>query len=182
MPPHRECVHTHTHTHTHRAGGAEATGAPGFFFESSMLKPTNNKYRGPEMYQASSWASSCLGVSNPLVHKVCDYTGRVSASAQDVLLLQEIQDVFLAYACSVASVLFSHALTLGDPMDYTSPASSIRGIFPARILEWVAMPSSSESSQPRNQTRISYLSCIAGRSFIAEPPGKPKISLFCTFL
>ena len=103
-------------------------------------------------------------------------------SAQDVLLLQEIQDVFLAYACSVASVLFSHALTLGDPMDYTSPASSIRGIFPARILEWVAMPSSSESSQPRNQTRISYLSCIAGRSFIAEPPGKPKISLFCTFL
>ena len=79
MPPHRECVHTHTHTHTHRAGGAEATGAPGFFFESSMLKPTNNKYRGPGMYQASSWASSCLGVSNPLVHKVCDYTGRVSA-------------------------------------------------------------------------------------------------------
>ena len=48
-----ECVHTHTHTHTHRAGGAEATGAPGFFFESSMLKPTTNKYRGPGMYQAS---------------------------------------------------------------------------------------------------------------------------------
>ena len=46
-------THTHTHTHTHRAGGAEATGAPGFFFESSMLKPTTNKYRGPGMYQAS---------------------------------------------------------------------------------------------------------------------------------
>ena len=32
-----------------------------------------------------------------------------------------------------------------------------------RILEWVAYPSSSRSSQPRNQTR---LSCIAGRFFI----------------
>ena len=103
-------------------------------------------------------------------------------TAQDVLLLQEIQDVFLACARSVALVIFSHALTLGDPMDYTSPASSIRGIFPARILEWVAMPSSSESSQLRDQTCISYLSCIAGRSLTAEPPGKPKISLFCTFL
>ena len=85
-------------------------------------------------------------------------------------------------ARSVTSVIFSHALTLGDPMGYRSAASSVHGIFPARILEWVAMPSSRESSQPRNQTRISYLSCIAGRSFTAEPPGKPKISLFCSFL
>ena len=40
----------------------------------------------------------------------------------------------------------------------------------ARILEWVAMPSSRGSSQPRDQTQISS---IAGRFFIAEPPGKP---------
>jgi len=39
----------------------------------------------------------------------------------------------------------------------------------ARILEWVAISSSRESSQPRDQTCIS---CIAGRFFITEKPGK----------
>ena len=35
------------------------------------------------------------------------------------------------------------------------------------------MPSSRGSSQPRDQTRISCFSCIAGRFFTAETPGKP---------
>ena len=30
-------------------------------------------------------------------------------------------------------------LTLCDPMDYTPQGSSVHGIFPARILEWVAV-------------------------------------------
>ena len=34
------------------------------------------------------------------------------------------------------------------------------GILQARILEWVAIPSSRRSSQPRDQTRLSYISCI----------------------
>ena len=33
-------------------------------------------------------------------------------------------------------------------------------ILQARILEWVAMPFSRESSQPRDQTHISSVSCI----------------------
>ena len=33
-------------------------------------------------------------------------------------------------------------LTLGNPMDCGSPGSSVHGILQARILEWVAMPSS----------------------------------------
>ena len=32
--------------------------------------------------------------------------------------------------------------TLCDPMDCSPPGSSVRGILQARILEWVAMPSS----------------------------------------
>ena len=50
--------------------------------------------------------------------------------------------------------------TLCDPMDYRPPGFSVRGIFQARILEWVAVPSSRESSQPRDWTHISYISCI----------------------
>ena len=53
-------------------------------------------------------------------------------------------------------------LTLWDPMDYSPPGSSVHGILQARILEWVAMPSSGGSSQPRDWTRIS---CTAGRFF-----------------
>ena len=30
-------------------------------------------------------------------------------------------------------------LTLRDPMDYSLPASSVHGIFQARVLEWVAI-------------------------------------------
>ena len=48
--------------------------------------------------------------------------------------------------------------------------SSVHGILQATILEWVPMPSSTGSSQPRSWTRVS---CIAGRFFTAEPPGKP---------
>ena len=45
-------------------------------------------------------------------------------------------------------------------MDYSPPGSSVLGIFQARILEWVAMPFSRGSSQPRDRTRVSYVSCI----------------------
>ena len=46
-----------------------------------------------------------------------------------------------------------------DPMDCNPPGSSVHGILQARILEWVAMPSSRESSQPRDGP-ISYVSYI----------------------
>ena len=44
--------------------------------------------------------------------------------------------------------------TLCNPVDCNPPSSSVRGILQTRILEWVAM-SSSRSSQPRDQTRVS---------------------------
>ena len=52
--------------------------------------------------------------------------------------------------------------TLCDPMDGNSPGSSVHGILPARILEWVAIPSSRGSSRPGGRT---YVSCIADRFF-----------------
>ena len=39
----------------------------------------------------------------------------------------------------------------------------LHGIFPARILEWVAISSSRESSWPRDRSCVSCVSCIAGR-------------------
>ena len=37
------------------------------------------------------------------------------------------------------------------------PASSVRGILQARILEWVAIPFSRGFSQPRDRTRVSFI-------------------------
>ena len=54
-------------------------------------------------------------------------------------------------------------LTLCHPMDYTA-----HGILQARIPEWVTFPFSTGSSQPRDQTQVSYyltLMLILNRSF-----------------
>ena len=49
--------------------------------------------------------------------------------------------------------------TLSGPVGYT-----VHGILQARILEWVAVPFSRGSSQPRDRTQVS---CFGGRFFIS---------------
>ena len=64
----------------------------------------------------------------------------------------------------VVVVLVSQSCpSLWDPTDCSPPGSSVHGILQARILEWVAIPFSRESSLPRDGT---WVSCIAGRFFI----------------
>ena len=50
--------------------------------------------------------------------------------------------------------------TLWDPMHHRPPDSSSHEILQARIWEWVAISFSWGSSQPRDGSRISYVSCI----------------------
>ena len=69
---------------------------------------------------------------------------------------------------------FSHSQLFVTPMDCSPPGSSVHGIFQARILEWIVMPSSRGSSQPRNRTSVSYVSCIGqAASLPLASPGKP---------
>ena len=57
-------------------------------------------------------------------------------------------------------------------MDSSPSGSFIHGILQARILEWVAITFSRESSRPRDPTQVS---CIAGRFFtVYEPPRMPN--------
>ena len=60
------------------------------------------------------------------------------------------------YACTITQL----HLTLCDPMDCSPPGSSVPGILQARILEEVAIPFSRGSSQPKDQTCVSCISCI----------------------
>ena len=56
--------------------------------------------------------------------------------------------------------LWASLWTLCNPLDHSPPGSSVHGILQARILGWVAMPSSRGSSWPRDRTWVSYVSCM----------------------
>ena len=76
--------------------------------------------------------------------------------------------VFLDHSNQILYVIaksLQSYLPLCDPMDYSLPGFSVHGILQVRILEWVTMRSSRESSQPRDRTRISYVFCI-GRQIL----------------
>ena len=61
-------------------------------------------------------------------------------------------------------------LTLCDLMDCSPPGSSVHGILQASILEWLVIPFSRGSLQPRDWT---WISCNAGRFLTIESSGKP---------
>ena len=62
-----------------------------------------------------------------------------------------------AWACAYS--VSQSCLTLCNPMD-SPPGSSVQEILQARILEWVAISFSRGSSQPRDWTHVSCVSCI----------------------
>ena len=77
--------------------------------------------------------------------------------------------------CACVLKLLQSYLTLCNPTDCSPSGSSAHGILQARILEWVVTPSFRGSSWRRNWTCVSCGSCISGRFFTTEPPGKPQL-------
>ena len=62
---------------------------------------------------------------------------------------------------------------LCDPVDHNPlPGSSVHGMSQAKILEWVAISYSRESSWPWDWTHVSYIS----GPLPLTPPGKPPLS------
>ena len=62
---------------------------------------------------------------------------------------------------SVAKCCLLH-VWLCDPADCSLPGSSVNGILQPRILEWIVIPFSRKSSQPRDWTQVS---CTTGKFF-----------------
>ena len=65
-------------------------------------------------------------------------------------------------APKIVVLMLSHVQLFVTPWTVAHQAPLSMGIFQARILEWVSMPSSMGSSQPRDQTHVSP---IAGGFF-----------------
>ena len=104
-------------------------------------------------------------VSLPLHPSDCCLHHHISFLTLNLLLPSFTSRVLVPHLC----------LTLCDPMGCSLPGSSVHGVLQARIPEWVAMPSSRESSWPRDWTRISCGSWITGSFCITELPGLPSV-------
>ena len=84
--------------------------------------------------------------------------------------------------------------TLCYPMDCSLPGFSVRGIFQAIVLEWIALSFCRGSSRPRDQTQVSCLSyigkqillllchlgspCIYICMYVNSAPGEPPLQSF----
>ena len=68
------------------------------------------------------------------------------------------------------SVVAQSCPTVGNPMDYSPPGSSVPGILQARILEWVAIPFCKGSSQLKDQIQSPTLQADY---LLSELPGRP---------
>ena len=67
-----------------------------------------------------------------------------------------------------------------DPMDYTVPGSSVNGISQADYwsgLSFLSAGDLPDSSIKPEFPALQVVSCISGRFFTTEPPGKPWIFL-----
>ena len=74
-------------------------------------------------------------------------------------------DVSLFPSICMYAKLLQSCLTLCDSMVCSPPGFTVHGILQARILEWVAMPSSRGSSKTRDGTRISTSPALADLFF-----------------
>ena len=121
-------------------------------FQSSFTASLLYCQRGQVTLQHSRHLKSCLKwLEAPLCLCLCIFIPRVCVCV-----------------CMCVYKSLQSCPTLCDPLDCSPPGSSVHGILQARILEWVAMPSSKGSSQPRDRT---HGPCIAAGIFATEPSG-----------
>ena len=67
------------------------------------------------------------------------------------------------------------------PRNYSLPGSSVYGIFHARILEWVAIPTPGDLLDPGTQLASLVSPALVGGFFTTALPGKQKIKTVNTF-
>ena len=93
---------------------------------------------------------------------------------------QELCSVKDSILCAFEISSFSQVQLFATLWSVAHQAPLSKGILQARILEWVAMPSSRGSSQPRDQTCVCCVSCVAGRFCTTELQGNPQ-NCTCSF-
>ena len=101
--------------------------------------------------------TNILSKGNNWKNRIIIQTSPMSGYRPVALLLFLTPEQNLCSCCMRACRVSQSCPTLCNPMDCSPPGSSVHGISKARMLEWVAMPSSRGSSQPRGRTHISHI-------------------------
>ena len=101
--------------------------------------------------EVSTWSSEVVFLAKLLQVSLCSLP-RNSVNLV-ILTLTFITSTSTPCCCLVAQ----SCPTLCDSMDYSLLGSSVHGISQARILEWVAIPFSRGSSQPKDRTLVFYM-------------------------
>ena len=109
----------------------------------------------PPLKSENEVTQSCLTLCKRAIRDVIDWLPAVPSESR-------IWGVTPGEFHSVLCLVAHSCLTLCDLTDYSPPGSSVREILQARIQEWVVMPSSRGSAQPRDRTQVSG---IAGGFF-----------------
>ena len=116
---------------------------------------------------ASIWGLDIPGSSHHFLHSFL-------MSSYPLRLIKQnrfTHNLWFTLDCVHAKSLQS-CLTFCSSVECSPPGSSVHGILQARILEWVAMPSSRGSSPSRDRTRISCLLCWHAGYLSLALPGK----------
>ena len=72
-----------------------------------------------------------------------------------MMIMYSINKVYRKQVVSHTMCMLSCVQLFCDPMDCSSPGSSVHGISQARILEWFPISFSRGSSQTKDRTRVS---------------------------
>ena len=125
----------------------------------------------------------CLTLLIPPFSSSIEHHFIIWLPGHSISLMSIFGPVFLLLAPSLQCVCAKSCPTHCDSVGYGPPYSSVLGILQARTLEWVAIPFSRGSSQPRDRTKLPAALALASGFVTTEPPGKPTaLSLGCCVL
>ena len=117
-----------------------------------------------------SFLSICLSISLPVYPSIClpvyHNLGHCSCTHNKLSWVLVLSGVWL----------------FATPWTVARPGFSVHGICQARTLEYVAIPFSRGSSQPKDRTRVFHASCMAGGFDTTELRGKQQTILGCKIL
>ena len=111
------------------------------------------------------WKQACLSQVGNFHLKILVLERHWQMDIDFIIRAAVIASILLSPSFYVLILSIHHVLSriqlYVTPWTCSPPGSSIHGIFPARILEWVAISFPRGSSQPSVQTRVFCLSCIS---------------------
>ena len=136
------------------------------------IKPASPALQAEVTYpkcRARIWIQAYIFPNFTFFSLICYLPGNRRKNLREQWSLLKTPPTILSYQAP----LLSCVQLFGTPMDCNPTGSSVHVIFQERILEWMAISFSRGSSQPRDQTCVSCVSCVGTWILYPIPSGNP---------